>query len=46
MNGFTCPLARGKGLGGSTLINGLVYSRGSKIDFDRWAHEVEDNRLV
>lgn len=31
-----CALPRGKGVGGTTLINGLVYSRGHKIDYDRW----------
>ncbi|XP_018566941.1 glucose dehydrogenase [FAD, quinone]-like isoform X2 [Anoplophora glabripennis] len=39
-----CPLARGKGIGGTTLINGLVYSRGSSIDFDRWGKHVNDSR--
>lgn len=33
----TCPCPRGRGVGGTTLINGLVYSRGSKLDFDKWA---------
>ncbi|XP_074028141.1 glucose dehydrogenase [FAD, quinone] [Leptinotarsa decemlineata] len=39
-----CPLARGRGLGGTTLINGLVYARGSSIDFDRWSEQVGDSR--
>uniref|UniRef100_A0A6P7FLG7 Glucose dehydrogenase [FAD, quinone]-like isoform X3 n=1 Tax=Diabrotica virgifera virgifera TaxID=50390 RepID=A0A6P7FLG7_DIAVI len=39
-----CPNARGRGVGGSTLINGLVYSRGSNLDFDRWANKVQDSR--
>ncbi|KAG5897965.1 hypothetical protein JTB14_013539 [Gonioctena quinquepunctata] len=44
MTNRQCPLARGRGLGGSSLINGLVYSRGSSIDFDNWAKRVEDSR--
>ncbi|MFM7027848.1 MAG: choline dehydrogenase [Chakrabartia sp.] len=34
---LNCP--RGKGLGGSSSINGLVYVRGNPMDFEGWQNE-------
>ncbi|KAF5277884.1 hypothetical protein FQA39_LY06036 [Lamprigera yunnana] len=31
-----CSYPRGKGLGGTSLINALVYSRGNKEDYENW----------
>ncbi|KAK5640637.1 hypothetical protein RI129_011448 [Pyrocoelia pectoralis] len=37
-----CPLHRGKGIGGSSLLNGLLYIRGNKRDYDNWYRQGND----
>jgi choline dehydrogenase len=39
LNGRSLHTPRGKVLGGSSSINGLVYIRGNPQDFERWAEE-------
>ncbi|MDD9917337.1 MAG: GMC family oxidoreductase N-terminal domain-containing protein, partial [Rhodospirillaceae bacterium] len=36
LNGRSIPWPRGKVLGGSSSINGLVYIRGQSHDYDQW----------
>ncbi len=37
MGGRTVYHARGKVLGGSSSINGMIFQRGNPLDFERWA---------
>ncbi len=37
LNGRRLDCGRGKGLGGSSLINGMCYVRGNALDYDHWA---------
>ena len=37
LNGRDIHYARGRGLGGCSLINAMIYMRGQKRDYDHWA---------
>lgn len=37
MTSGRCPYPRGKGVGGTMIMNDLMYVRGNIIDYDRWA---------
>ncbi|MER2534021.1 MAG: GMC family oxidoreductase N-terminal domain-containing protein [Rhizobiaceae bacterium] len=37
LDGRVVPLPRGRVMGGTSSINGMVYVRGNPADFDRWA---------
>jgi choline dehydrogenase len=44
LNGRSPALPMGKVLGGGSSINGLIWARGHKHDFDHWAAEAGDAR--
>ncbi len=39
LNGRSIPYTRGKVLGGSSSINGMLYLRGNRANYDGWASE-------
>ncbi|MDP9899418.1 GMC family oxidoreductase [Variovorax ginsengisoli] len=43
LNGRTLRYPRGKTLGGSSSINGMIYMRGQSRDYDQWAQLTADD---
>lgn len=44
LGGRRLEWARGKGLGGSSLVHAMAHMRGCRADFDRWVHATGDDR--
>lgn len=42
LDGKKLPYARGNGLGGCSVINFMLYTRGASADYDRWAELAGD----
>ncbi|GJH35275.1 choline dehydrogenase [Paraburkholderia hospita] len=43
LNGRALSYPRGRVLGGSSSINGMIYMRGQREDYDEWARVTEDS---
>lgn len=43
LNGRSLSYPRGRVLGGSSSINGMIYMRGQREDYDDWARETGDS---
>ncbi|ODM98989.1 hypothetical protein Ocin01_07691, partial [Orchesella cincta] len=44
VKGQSIPWPRGRGLGGTSNTNFMMYNRGNPRDYDRWAHITKDKR--